>query len=355
METRARALEQALRELTAMVRGECPSLLNEDSGGNGDLSYQIEKLLAVDPPPSGASPQATGGYIHHSLTDWIPTPECDCDRCTSARKSAPKPTGGASPQADATCEHGTAMDVHCCNCHSGFIFDMNHECPSPELTWREAVEQALGVENDPENHTPSWAFDVVRAAREIGNAPTPASPQADTSEQDVPVLRITVTRDVATEYYAAEFRSADDKVGGMGDYSATPVGALANLCATLIQIDEDNSVERRQPTPVSPVEPEPPTVECCACGHLNTPQQATRLEGEWRSSGEYVCLDSDACSRRIAKCSEPTVEPEPCVWRESGNRLTRAPCFDSPWFGRHAVAAWKVCPYCGAPLKVEKP
>jgi len=184
---------------------------------------------------------------------------------------------------------------------------------------------------------------------------TPASPQAETSEQDVPVLRITVTRDVATEYYAAEFRSADDKVGGMGDYSATPVGALANLCATLIQIDEDNSVERRQPTPVSPVEPEPPTVECCACGHLNTPQQATRLEGEWRSSGEYVCLDSDACSRRIAKCSEPTVEPEPCVWRESGNRLTRAPCFDSPWFGRHAVAAWKVCPYCGAPLKVEKP
>jgi hypothetical protein len=88
MSERARALEQALRELTAMVRGECPSLLNEDSGGNGDLSYQIEKLLAVDPPPSGASPQATGGYIHHSLTDWIPTPECDCDRCTSRHETA---------------------------------------------------------------------------------------------------------------------------------------------------------------------------------------------------------------------------------------------------------------------------
>lgn len=24
---------------------------------------------------------------------------------------------------DVTCEHGTAMDVHCCNCHSGFLFD----------------------------------------------------------------------------------------------------------------------------------------------------------------------------------------------------------------------------------------
>lgn len=24
---------------------------------------------------------------------------------------------------DAVCVHGTAMDVHCCNCHSGFLFD----------------------------------------------------------------------------------------------------------------------------------------------------------------------------------------------------------------------------------------
>lgn len=26
---------------------------------------------------------------------------------------------------DAVCEHGVAVDVHCCNCHSGFLFDMN--------------------------------------------------------------------------------------------------------------------------------------------------------------------------------------------------------------------------------------
>lgn len=24
---------------------------------------------------------------------------------------------------DPVCEHGTAMDVHCCNCHGGFLFD----------------------------------------------------------------------------------------------------------------------------------------------------------------------------------------------------------------------------------------
>lgn len=23
---------------------------------------------------------------------------------------------------DSACEHGTAMDVHCCNCHAGFLF-----------------------------------------------------------------------------------------------------------------------------------------------------------------------------------------------------------------------------------------
>lgn len=24
---------------------------------------------------------------------------------------------------DVVCQHGVAMDVHCCNCHSGFQFD----------------------------------------------------------------------------------------------------------------------------------------------------------------------------------------------------------------------------------------
>jgi hypothetical protein len=28
-----------------------------------------------------------------------------------------------TPATDPTCEHGTAWDVHCCGCHSGFLFD----------------------------------------------------------------------------------------------------------------------------------------------------------------------------------------------------------------------------------------
>ena len=39
-------LVEALRELYAQVKGECPSLLNEDSGGDGMLDIEIKDLLA---------------------------------------------------------------------------------------------------------------------------------------------------------------------------------------------------------------------------------------------------------------------------------------------------------------------
>ena len=33
---------------------------------------------------------------------------------------------GSEPQRDdVCCEHGVAMDVHCCGCHSGFLFNVN--------------------------------------------------------------------------------------------------------------------------------------------------------------------------------------------------------------------------------------
>ena len=38
-------LVEALSELHAMVRGECPSLLNEDSGGDAELDCNIEDLI----------------------------------------------------------------------------------------------------------------------------------------------------------------------------------------------------------------------------------------------------------------------------------------------------------------------
>jgi hypothetical protein len=39
----------ALRELHATVMGECPSLLNEDSGGNANLDLQVRAVLESRP------------------------------------------------------------------------------------------------------------------------------------------------------------------------------------------------------------------------------------------------------------------------------------------------------------------
>ena len=243
-----------------------------------------------------------------------------------------------------------------------------------------ALEQALrairatlqGVSPNRAVNAAAEAWSIACATLAVDPPPSGASPQAETSA--LARLREFVTQAQAGtkqrrkgQYYLGEIVGIQGTLNVLlAEIDKLAQQPTCRVCGGYGFVAQKQTIDdgwgevdtcpacSDQPAPVSPVEPEPPTVECCACGHLNTPQQATRLEGEWRSSGEYVCLDSDACSRRIAKCSERPVEPEPCVWRESGNRLTKAPCFDSPWFGRHAVAAWKVCPYCGAPLKVER-
>ena len=44
--TQREALLAALKELVTLVRGECPSLLNEDSGGDARLSLAIDAAIA---------------------------------------------------------------------------------------------------------------------------------------------------------------------------------------------------------------------------------------------------------------------------------------------------------------------
>jgi hypothetical protein len=45
LESENNTLRHLLEDLHAMVRGECPSLLNEDSGGDARLDIQIRKVL----------------------------------------------------------------------------------------------------------------------------------------------------------------------------------------------------------------------------------------------------------------------------------------------------------------------
>jgi hypothetical protein len=46
-------------------------------------------------------------------------------------------------QVDPVCAHGTALDVHCCHCHSGFQFDPQHECPTEAAYRDQLVEQMI--------------------------------------------------------------------------------------------------------------------------------------------------------------------------------------------------------------------
>ena len=56
-EEREGRLEAALRELHAIVLGESPALLNEDSGGDARLAWEIKELLALPPDPPKAPGQ----------------------------------------------------------------------------------------------------------------------------------------------------------------------------------------------------------------------------------------------------------------------------------------------------------
>lgn len=59
------ALTEAMTELRAMVVAECPSLLNEDSGGNGELSCQINDLLAGEMTMKTTAGKAADVLLEH--------------------------------------------------------------------------------------------------------------------------------------------------------------------------------------------------------------------------------------------------------------------------------------------------
>lgn len=63
--SRVNRLRNALDELTAIVRGECPSLLNGDSGGNDRLAIEIDELLEQ---------QDKAGDVHNGQVSLLAEP-----------------------------------------------------------------------------------------------------------------------------------------------------------------------------------------------------------------------------------------------------------------------------------------
>lgn len=59
-------LADALRELVSTVRGECPSLLNEDSGGSPELSFRVDDALAKAGRPTAPAKADASAAVRES-------------------------------------------------------------------------------------------------------------------------------------------------------------------------------------------------------------------------------------------------------------------------------------------------
>ena len=91
-------------------------------------------------------------------------------------------------------------------------------------------------------------YEAARKAAAVLSAP-PAEPSDSATIWHIDVFR------EDDGQIAASFESADHAIAGMGNYSTTVVGALAELCATLLKLDEDKTAAA-SPAPAPPAEPQ---------------------------------------------------------------------------------------------------
>jgi hypothetical protein len=130
--------QESLRSLTAGLRAalrEPPP--QEEAINRPDLDEQrwkvIEEALTTKDLTSDLSRLAAIGAVVNSRTpltaeEIAESHELLGDELTptaaSARLREPQELKtSVNDVGDTVCEHGTAMDVHCCGCHSGFLFD----------------------------------------------------------------------------------------------------------------------------------------------------------------------------------------------------------------------------------------
>jgi hypothetical protein len=109
-------------------------------------------------------------FVHDA---WRPDPVFNYTACIkrvvaelSKLKDLNKEIACGHSKADLWKESHAKAQEYCTVCR---LHDEIEENSALAEEWRVAVEDALGLESDPENHTPEWAGEVILKIREIGN------------------------------------------------------------------------------------------------------------------------------------------------------------------------------------------
>lgn len=104
---------------------------------------------------------------------WRPDPVFDYTACIKRvvasllkQQDQNKEIACGHSKADLWKELHVNAEEYCTVCR---LHDEIEEATDSATKWRESVEKALGLEADPENHTPDWAYDTILTIREIGN------------------------------------------------------------------------------------------------------------------------------------------------------------------------------------------
>lgn len=118
--------------------------------------------------------------------------------------------------------------------------------PTMEALVREC-RTVLGYAHSWQPLTPGDVSDLRRATDAADAALRREAPPAPEDETETDVYRIRVFREDDGQH-AAEWETTDGKEAGMGNYSVTPVGALAELVMLLIKVEEDRRLEAAAPT-----------------------------------------------------------------------------------------------------------
>jgi len=358
-----------------------------------------------------------GEFHGGNYVAWIQNAANDAARTLASPLSAPpqEPTMLVQLTADDVewvvndnAELGVKIGQQFFFCYKGhsLVYDTGAHDDGTPMMWRPVFKREFGECVRPVNYANPSRIGTVSLADSDQwkplsapippQEPTGASPQAETSEQ---AMRL--RDELATRILCVPFRGADVKPSG-------PYLLLDDVLRVMERPDLGKALDTCQLAPVSPVEPEPPTLEPCAheldyhncaecvgpkvepeppttcrcldCEPLADPgpkpseDDINRLEkAAWDSKTDRVLVwyrDRAEMFRQRLRETErawqldrkkPTVEPEPCVWREKYNELLFAVERAYPGESRHETALRYIreketVESCApkAPLKVER-